>query len=83
MKRIRTHKPKARRERPGREALPPDPRDPDIVRAKALARAVSRGSPADEGAKPAAGRGDAATRAGRGSSGGIASSWEGDRPWDT
>ena len=39
MKRIRTQRPRARRERPGREALPPDPRDPDIVRAKALARA--------------------------------------------
>ncbi len=39
VKRIRTHRPRARRERPGREALPPDPRDPDIVRAKALARA--------------------------------------------
>lgn len=39
MKRIRMQRPKARRERPGREALPPDPRDPDVVRAKALARA--------------------------------------------
>ncbi len=39
MKRIRIQKPRARRERPWREALPPDPRDPDIVQAKALARA--------------------------------------------
>jgi hypothetical protein len=39
VKRIRIQKPRARRERPGHEALPPDPRDPDIVRAKALARA--------------------------------------------
>ena len=39
MKRIRTQRPRARRERSWREALPPDPRDPDVVRAKALARA--------------------------------------------
>jgi len=36
---IRIHRPRARRERPWHEALPPDPRDPDVVRAKALARA--------------------------------------------
>ena len=83
MKRIRTHRPNARRERPGREALPPDPRDPGIVRAKALARAVPGGSPGDEAARLAAGPGDAASCAGRGSSGGIASSREGDRPWTT
>ena len=80
MKRIRTHRPKARRERPGHEALPPGPRDPGIVRG---ASAVSGGSPGDEGAKLAAGLGGAATCAGRGFSGGIASSWEGDRPWNT
>ena len=39
MKRIRTHKPRARREHPWAELLPPDPRDPDVVRVKALARA--------------------------------------------
>ena len=39
MKQIRIQKPRARRERPRREALSPDWRDPDIVRAKALARA--------------------------------------------
>ena len=39
VKQIRIHKPRARRERSWREALPPDPRDPDVVRAKALARA--------------------------------------------
>ena len=39
MKRIRTHKPRARREHPWTEVLPPDPRDPDVVRVKALARA--------------------------------------------
>ena len=38
MKQTRIQRPRARRERPWREALPPDPRDPDIVRAKALAR---------------------------------------------
>jgi hypothetical protein len=57
-----------------------------------LARAVvARGtsavlgrSPGDEGAKLAAGPGDAATCAGRGCPGGIASrAWEGDRPWNT
>ena len=79
MKRIRTHRPKARRERPGREALPPGPRDPGIGRG---ARAVLGGSPGDEGAKLAAGLGAAATGDGRGSSGGIASSWEGGRPWN-
>lgn len=38
-KRVRIQKPGSRRERPGRDVLPPDPRDPDVVRAKALARA--------------------------------------------
>ena len=32
VKRIRTHRPKTRREHPGHEALPPGPRDPGIVR---------------------------------------------------
>jgi hypothetical protein len=39
---IRIHRPKARRERSWQEALPLDPRDPDVVRAKALARAGDR-----------------------------------------
>jgi hypothetical protein len=38
MKRIRSVVPKTRRERPWLEDLPADPRDPDVVRAKALAR---------------------------------------------
>jgi hypothetical protein len=38
MKRIRIERRRARPERPWREPLSPDPRDPDIVRAKALAR---------------------------------------------
>jgi len=38
VKQIRIERPRARREHPGREVLPPDPRDPDVVRAKALAR---------------------------------------------
>ena len=38
VKQIRIQRPGARRERSRREALPPDPRDPDVVRAKALAR---------------------------------------------
>jgi len=33
---IRNRRPVARRERPWRETLPSDPRDPDVVRAKAL-----------------------------------------------
>ena len=39
---IRIHRPRARREHSWQEALPPDPRDPDLVRAKALARAGGR-----------------------------------------
>ncbi len=44
MKRIRIQKPRPRRESPGREVLPPDPQDPDVVRAKALARGGGRGN---------------------------------------
>jgi hypothetical protein len=39
MKRIRMEKPKGRRYRRSPEVLPLDPRDPDVRRAKALARA--------------------------------------------
>jgi len=39
MKRIRTGSPRIRRGRPWLEDLPADPRDPDVVRAKTLARA--------------------------------------------
>jgi hypothetical protein len=42
MQRIRIHQPKVRRERPWHDVLPPDPRDPDVVRAKALARTGDR-----------------------------------------
>ena len=46
MKRTRIRRPRVRSERPWLEALSPDPRDPDIVRAKALARtARSRQAP--------------------------------------
>ena len=38
MKRIRIERRRVRSERPWLEELPPDPRDPDIVRAKALAQ---------------------------------------------
>jgi hypothetical protein len=44
VKRIRIDKARIRRERPGPEDLPPDPRDPDVVRAKALARSRLTGS---------------------------------------
>jgi MMPL family len=51
---IRIHRPRARHERPWQEALPPDPRDPDVVRAKALARAGDRvgGSTARQSPSP-------------------------------
>jgi hypothetical protein len=39
MKCIRTSAPRIRRDRRWPEDLPDDPRDPDVVRAKALARA--------------------------------------------
>jgi len=45
VKRIRIDKPRIRRERPWPEDLPADPRDPDVVRAKALARAQQASSP--------------------------------------
>jgi len=44
MKRIRTSMARIRRERRWPEDLLDDPRDPDVVRAKALARARSAGS---------------------------------------
>jgi len=40
VKRIRIDRHRARRERPWREVLPPDPRDRDVVRVKPLARAA-------------------------------------------
>jgi len=39
VKQIRMHKPRTARERPWHEVLPADPRDPDVVPAKARARA--------------------------------------------
>ena len=44
MKRIRAGKPRIRRERAWTEDPPADPRDPDVVRAKARARARPVGS---------------------------------------
>jgi hypothetical protein len=44
MRRIRVDRPRIRRERAWTEDLPADPRDPDVVRAKALARARLAGS---------------------------------------
>ena len=44
MKRIRISTPRIRRELRWQEDLPADPRDPDVVRAKALARARSAGA---------------------------------------
>ena len=42
MKQIRVERPKQRRDRADAEILPLDPRDPAIVRAKALGRAAPR-----------------------------------------
>jgi hypothetical protein len=44
VKRIRTVRPRIRRERPWTDDLPEDPRDPDVVRAKALTGARRTGS---------------------------------------
>jgi hypothetical protein len=44
MKRIRAGRPRIRRERAWTEDPPADPRDPDVVRVKALARARPAGS---------------------------------------
>ena len=44
MKRIRIDKREIRRRRHEAEDLPADPRDPDVVRAKALARIRQTGS---------------------------------------
>jgi hypothetical protein len=43
MNRVRTQKPRIRRDRARLEILPADPRDPDVVRAKALARMTAAG----------------------------------------
>jgi hypothetical protein len=42
MRRVRLEKPRPRRERTWREVLPLDPRDPDVVRAKAIDRSGDR-----------------------------------------
>ena len=42
MKQIRVERPKPLRDRADREIFSLDPRDPDIVRAKALSRAARR-----------------------------------------
>jgi hypothetical protein len=44
MRRIRAVRPRIGRERAWTEDLPADPRDPDVVRAKALDRARRTGS---------------------------------------
>ena len=44
MKRVRVDRREIRRKRQWAEDLPADPRDPDVVRAKALARARLTGS---------------------------------------
>jgi hypothetical protein len=54
MKRIRAGRPRIRRERAWTEEVPADPRDPDVVRAKALTRTsadrIVPGSPGSAGA---------------------------------
>jgi len=49
MKRIRTFAPRTQRERRWPEDLPADPRDPDVVRVKALARARLASVPRPKG----------------------------------
>ena len=49
MKRIRADKPRIRRERAWTQDPPADPRDPDVVRAKARARARRRLVPGQPG----------------------------------
>ena len=44
MKRVRVDRPRIRHKRHWAEDLPADPRDPDVVRAKALARVRPAGS---------------------------------------
>ncbi len=55
MRRIRIQKPKGRRERSWFEALPLDPRDLDIVRAKAIDRSLDGQSGHDSGSRARAG----------------------------
>jgi hypothetical protein len=54
MKRTRIRRPRVRSKRPWLEALSPDPRDPDVVRAKALAR-TTRSGQAPGNVRPGAG----------------------------
>jgi hypothetical protein len=42
VRQIRIRRPEVRHERPWPEVLPPGPRDPDVVGAKALARAATQ-----------------------------------------
>jgi hypothetical protein len=44
MKRVRVDRPRIQRKRDWAEDLPADPRDPDVVRVKALARVRLTGS---------------------------------------
>lgn len=52
VKRIRINRRGTQRERPWLEDLPPDPRDPDVVRAKALVRSRLTGWPPKPTATP-------------------------------
>jgi len=49
MKRIQTERPKHRRDEAEPEVLPRDPRDPDVVRVKSLARIARTRREADRG----------------------------------
>jgi hypothetical protein len=64
MKRIRISMARTQRERRWPEDLPDDPRDPDVVRVKALARRsrLSRGQPGSLGRHDAPGRTGQETR---------------------
>jgi len=56
VKHIRVHKPRMSREHRWHEVLPADPRDPDVVRAKALARASDSHGPDGRNARGLQGR---------------------------
>jgi hypothetical protein len=56
VKHIRIYKPRMVREHPWEEILPADPRDPDVVRAKALARASDSRGPGGRNARSLQGR---------------------------
>jgi len=56
VKHIRIHKPRMAREHPWHEILPADPRDPDVVRAKALTQSRDSRGPGGRNTRSRPGR---------------------------